>query len=68
MNCDKRKFSTKFKLSVVKFAETSNNSASGRQFGVSEKFVREWRKSIEKLKAMPSKKYDFLSGRRLRKA
>ena len=37
------KYSAKFKLQVVKFAQNSNNSAAGREFDVNEKQVRDWR-------------------------
>ena len=33
----RRNYEARFKLTVVDFAEKSNNSAAGRQFGVSEK-------------------------------
>ena len=33
-----------FKLKVIDFAEKNNNSAAEREFGVSEKQVRDWRK------------------------
>ena len=45
----RRNYEARFKLTVVDFAEKSNNSAAGRQFGVSEKLVRDWRK----LQAIP---------------
>jgi transposase-like protein len=38
-----------FKICVIKFAETSNNCAAEREFGVSEKLVRDWRKSKNKI-------------------
>ena len=50
------KYSAKFKLQVVKFAEESNNCTAGREFCVNEKLVRDWRKQIEKLKCMPKNK------------
>ena len=43
------KYSAKFKLQVVKFAQESNNCAAGREFCVNEKFVRDWRKLVEKI-------------------
>jgi len=50
------KYSAKFKLQVVKFAQESNNCAAGREFCVNEKLVRDWRKQVEKLKCMPKNK------------
>lgn len=46
------KYSAKFKLQVVKFAQESNNCAAGREFCGNEKLVRDWQKQIEKLKCM----------------
>ena len=50
------KYSAKFKLQVVKFAQESNNCAAGREFCVNEKLIRDWRKQVEKLKCMPKNK------------
>ena len=50
------KYSAKFKLQVVKFAQESNNCAAGREFCINEKLVRDWRKQVEKLKCMPKNK------------
>lgn len=33
-----------FKLKVVKFAEENGNRSAGRQYDISEKLVRDWRK------------------------
>uniref|UniRef100_H3A682 HTH CENPB-type domain-containing protein n=1 Tax=Latimeria chalumnae TaxID=7897 RepID=H3A682_LATCH len=41
-----------FKLQVVEYAEQSNNSATGCEFGITEKMVRDWRKMEETLKEM----------------
>ena len=38
----RRNYEARFKLTVVDFAEKSNNSAAGRQFGVSEKLIRDF--------------------------
>ena len=46
------KYSAKFKLQVVKFAQESNNCTAGREFCVNEKLVQDWRKQVEKLKCM----------------
>jgi len=45
-----------YKLQVVEFAENSSNAAAERQFGVSEKLVRDWRKMKETLLEMPRTK------------
>lgn len=50
------RYEAKFKLSVVKCAEETNNSEAGRRFGVSEKLVRDWRKQKSDLQEMPTKK------------
>ena len=52
----RRNYEARFKLTVVDFAEKSNNSAAGRQFGVSEKLVRDWRKLQAKIKQLPKTK------------
>ena len=44
------KYPAKFKLKAIKFAEKSNKLASGREYGVSEKLVRDWRRDAEKIK------------------
>ena len=49
------KYTAKFKLQVVKFAEETNCAAS-REFSVHEMLVRDWHKQIEKLKCMPKNK------------
>ena len=38
-----------FKLRVVDYAESSNNCAAQREFGVSDKLVRDWRKTKDKI-------------------
>ena len=50
------KYSAKFKLQAVKFAEDSNNCAVRQEFCVNEKLVCDWRKQVEKLKCMPKNK------------
>ena len=50
------KYTAKFKLQVVKFAQESNNCAASREIGVNEKLVRDWRKKVEKLECMPKNK------------
>ena len=52
MSSKRMKYSTTFKLQVIKFAQESTNCAAGREFCINEKFVRDWRKQVEKLKCM----------------
>lgn len=47
------KYTAKFKLLIVKFAEESNNWAASREFRINEKLGRDWRKQIEKLEFIP---------------
>ena len=56
MPSKRMKYTAKFKLQVVKFAEETNNCAASREFCVHEKLVHDWRKQIEKLKCMPKNK------------
>ena len=50
------KYTAQFKLRVVQFAEKSSNSKAGREFGVNEKLVHDWRRNVDKLQSMPRKK------------
>ena len=51
------KFSTSFKLQVIKFAsDNSNNSAASRKFGIDKKLVRDWRRKIDNIKSLPKTK------------
>lgn len=52
----RKSYTAKFKLAVVEFALERSNRAARRHFGVSEKMVRDWHKSKEKLRAMRSTK------------
>ena len=45
-----------FKLKVIKRAEETNNCVAGREFGVNEKLVRDWRKSKATLQSLPKSK------------
>ena len=45
-----------FKLKVIEFAEVNGNRAAEREFSVSEKVVRDWRKMKETLLEMPRTK------------
>ena len=49
-------YDASFKLHVIEFAENSSNSAAERQYGVSEKLVRDWRKQKHVLTNMPRAK------------
>ncbi|KAL1470208.1 hypothetical protein MTO96_040572 [Rhipicephalus appendiculatus] len=51
-----KSYTSKFKLTAVEFTLKNGNRAAGRHFGVSEKMVRDWRKSEEKLRAVRSTK------------
>ena len=50
------KYSAKFKLQVVNFAEKTNNCAASRKFGVNEKLVRDWKRNATQLAVMPRNK------------
>lgn len=50
------KYSAKYKLLVIKFAEENNNCAAARKYNVNEKLVRDWRKNADKIAEMPRKK------------
>ena len=57
--CCKRKrssYETGFKLRVIKYAEEHGNRGAEREFSVSEKVVRDWRKQKEVLQSMPKTK------------
>ena len=43
-NRKKNKYTAEFKLKVVQYAHLSNNCAAAREYGVSEKLVRDWKK------------------------
>ena len=51
MKCD-----AGFKLKVVEFAKKTNNCAAAREFTISEKLVRDWRKAEVELRKMPKTK------------
>ena len=42
-------YDTKFKLSVIAYAENHSNRKAGKKLGVGERSVRDWRKRTEKL-------------------
>ncbi|KAM3844362.1 uncharacterized protein M6D78_002327 isoform 2-T4 [Vipera latastei] len=49
----RKKYEASFKLNVVKFAIEHNNCAAARQYGVTEKMVRDWKANEKGLKSMP---------------
>ena len=52
----RRKYESGFKLKVIEVAKNSNNCAAAREFEVTEKMVREWRKKEDDLRQMAKKK------------
>ncbi|KAG7160414.1 Pogo transposable element-like 86 [Homarus americanus] len=52
----RRKFTAMFKLRVIEYAEQTNNCAAAREFKVSEKSVRDWKKLSAQLKLLPKNK------------
>ncbi|KAG7164918.1 Pogo transposable element-like 15, partial [Homarus americanus] len=52
----RRKFTAMFKLRVIAYAEQTNNCAAAREFKVSEKSVRDWKKLSAQLKLLPKNK------------
>lgn len=49
----RKKYDASFKLKVVNFAMEHNNCAAARQYGVTEKMVRDWKSKEKALKSMP---------------
>jgi transposase-like protein len=49
-------YNASFKLGAIKAAESSNNSAAARQFGVSESTIMGWIKKKAELELMPRSK------------
>ena len=57
MSTGKRKsYEAGFKLKLVDYAEEHGNRGAEREFGVSAKLVRDWRKQKDQLKTMPKSK------------
>ena len=50
------KYDAGFELKVVEFAKKTNNCATAREFTISEKLVRDWRKAEVELRKMPKAK------------
>ena len=46
-------YDASFKLKVVQYAESNNNCAAAREFGVAESNIRLWRKQRSELEEMP---------------
>ncbi|XP_043535839.1 lethal(3)malignant brain tumor-like protein 2 isoform X3 [Chiloscyllium plagiosum] len=51
-----KKYTAAFKLKVIEIAEKTNNCVAAREFCVSEKLVRDWRKISNQLQTMPKRK------------
>ena len=47
-------YTAAFKLKLVEYAETHGNCSAGREFDVSEKLIRDWRKNKAELQDLPS--------------
>lgn len=56
MGKTRRSFTSERKLEIVSYAEQHGNRAAEREFSVSEKNVRDWRKAKSVLSVMPKKK------------
>jgi len=56
MRLTRKSYCAEYKLQVAKYAAGSGNRAAGRKFGVSEKLVRDWRKTERNLTAMKKTK------------
>ena len=52
----RKSYSADYKLQVVKYAAKNGNRAAERKFGVSEKLVRDWRKTEVTLTQMKKTK------------
>ena len=49
-------YTAKFKLKVIQFAESNGNRAAGREYDVSEKLVRDWKRCKDMLEKIPKNK------------
>ena len=52
----RKSYTAKEKLAVIKFAEAHGNRAAGREFGVGEASVRDWRRMKDRLAKLPKTK------------
>ena len=50
------KYAAEFKRKAVEYALETNNSNAARKFGVNEKLIRDWKKNIDIIREMSSKK------------
>ena len=53
MSKKRNSYTANFRLLVIAFSESSNNSMAARHFSVNEKQVREWRKRQGEIAEMP---------------
>ncbi|KAG7158992.1 Pogo transposable element-like 36 [Homarus americanus] len=51
-----RRYEACFKLKVIAYAQSHNNCAASREYGVTEKMVRDWRSKEHLLRSMPRNK------------
>lgn len=56
MSGKRNSYAANFKLQVIAFAESCNNSMAARHFSINEKQVREWRKRKLEIAEMPKAK------------
>ncbi|KAG7162927.1 Pogo transposable element-like 88 [Homarus americanus] len=49
-------YEARFKLKVIACANSTNNCAAARDYGISEKFVRDWKKNEDTINKMAKKK------------
>ena len=58
-------YTAAFKLQVRNFAENSGNRSAEREFSVSEKLVRDWRKQKTELASRPhtSRRYELIGAK-----
>lgn len=49
----RKKYEASYKLKVVNFAMEHNSCAAARQYGVTEKMVRDWKANEKALRSMP---------------
>lgn len=51
MSSKRHSYTVRFKLNVIRHAEENNNAKTARKYSISEKLVRDWKKSKELLQA-----------------
>ncbi|KAG7163350.1 Pogo transposable element-like 82 [Homarus americanus] len=52
----RRRYEACFKLKVIAYAQSHNNCAASREYGVTEKMVRDWNSKEHLLRSMPRNK------------